>query len=58
MCKKKSNEKSDENLFFEKVKESMLKLCEKNSDIVEFQLFKKKLEQAKSFGDLEKNCKF
>lgn len=58
MCENKNNEKSNENLFFEKVKESMLKLCEENSDITEFQLFKERLKQAKSFKDLEKNCKF
>ena len=58
MCNKKNNEKSNEDLFFERVKESMLKLCEENSDIIEFQLFKKRLEQAKSFSDLERNCKF
>ena len=57
MCQN-NNKENYENFFFEKVKESMLKLCEKNPDIVEFQLFKKKLEQANSFSDLEKNCKF
>lgn len=54
MCNKKKNEKSDEDLFFEKVKDSMLKLCEENSDVVEFQLFKEKLKQSNSFSDLEK----
>lgn len=54
MCNKKNDEKDDEDLFFEKVKESMLKLCEKNSDILEFQLFKQQLEKAKSFSDLDR----
>lgn len=55
MREKRTNEKNDEELFFEKVKESMLQLCEENSDIVEFQLFKEELERAKSFSDLKKN---
>ena len=56
MCNEK-NGKSGEDLFFEKVKERMLKLCEENSDITEFQLFKEELEKAKSFNDLNRHCK-
>lgn len=44
----------DDVILFEKVKERMLKMCEKHSDIIEFQLFKDKLEQSKSFNDLSK----
>lgn len=54
MCNKRNNEKSNEDLLFQKVKESMLKMCEEHSDITEFQLFKSKLEKAKSFSDLSK----
>ncbi len=39
--------------FFIKVKKCMLKMCEDHPDIIEFQLFKEKLEQAKSFKDLD-----
>lgn len=51
------NNKKDGNdndaLFFIKVKERMLKMCEDHPDIIEFQLFKENLEQAKSFKDLD-----
>lgn len=39
--------------FFIKVKKCMLKMCEDHPDIIEFQLFKENLEQAKSFKDLD-----
>lgn len=54
MCSKKDNNIDDDMLLFEKVKERMLKMCEKHPDIIEFQLFKDKLEQSKSFDDLSK----
>lgn len=53
MCNKKNVDDNDA-LLFVKVKECMLKMCEKHPDVPEFQLFKKKLEQAKSFNDLSK----
>lgn len=54
MCIEKDNIEDEDMLLFIKVKERMLKMCEKYPDIIEFQLFKEKLEQSKSFKDLSK----
>lgn len=54
MCNKKEDENNNDALLFDKVKECMLKMCEEHSDIIEYQLFKEKLKNAKSFSDLSK----
>lgn len=51
MCNKKNNKESDERLFFQKVKESMLKLHNENPDVIEFQLFKEEPGKAEAFSD-------
>ena len=51
MCNKKNNKESDERLFFQKVKESMLKLHNENPDVIEFQLFKEEPGKAEPFSD-------
>lgn len=52
MTKDKNIKKDQEELFFETVKESMLKLCDEHPDSIEYQLFRKKVEKATSFKDL------
>lgn len=41
-----------EKLLFQRVKKAMLKMCNEHSDIIEYQLFKEKLESAMSFDEL------
>lgn len=53
MCKKSEANKNDM-ILFQKVKETMLSVCESYSDSIEYQIFKEKLEKATSFRDLLK----
>lgn len=52
MCEGKPNQKKQDDMLFLKVKEDLIKLCDEHPDVVEYQLFREKLEQATSFSDL------
>ena len=52
MCTEKKTQEKQSDLFFLKVKEDIISLCDKHKDIIEYQLLKKKFEKAASFKDL------
>lgn len=51
------NDNKDDVEFFNGLKTALLKLCESNSDIIEFQRFKKQLSNLFSFDELAKYAK-
>ena len=46
---------NQDQLLFLEVRRCMIKMCNEHSDIIEYQLFKARLENATSFDDLFKN---
>lgn len=51
------NDNKDDVEFFNGLKSALLKLCESNADIIEFQRFKKQLSNLSSLDELAKSVK-